>query len=425
MSIISWPFAPVVGRRSRASWVLGLAIAAGPAVAAAQEPSPAEGTLGDSAAGPGGTFAGPGNLLSGLRDRGIHPKLGSITDGSGATPGLVLWRPDLGGSGVDLFLSAGRSFREYGLVELRVGRVPHRAGEPPSRRERLEDGSPLAEPRDGRRLFYYADVRYRDLPVERFFGLGSGSRLADGTSYSLRDASYDVVTGWRFGGRVAASVRAGLVRTDLGYSDDAALPPVGNHFSTALAPGLSGGTDFLRVAPELVLDGRDDPTAPRRGSFLSVGAARWSARGRQRHSFTRLGVDARRYQPLGSPRHVLAFRATASWSLAGGGGEVPFYLQDTLGGSRSLRGYPTFRFRGERLLAASGEYRFQVTRALEAAAFYDGGHVSAAADAMDSGFVSGYGLGLRVRVPGGPLVRVDVGRGAEGSRVHLNVGYAF
>jgi hypothetical protein len=421
--MISTLFARIVGRRTRPCCVLCLSLAASAVPATGEEASQAEGT--PSSVVGGTALGGSGGLLAALRDNGIHPKLGSISDGSGATPGLVLWRPDLGGSGVDLFLSAGRSFREYGLVELRLGRVPHRAGEPPSRRERLEDGSPLAEPEDGGRLFYYADVRFRDLPVESFFGLGSGSRMADGTSYSLRDSTYDVVAGWRFSGRVAASVRAGLVRTELGYSDDASMPPVTDRFSTALAPGLSGGSDFLRVGSELVFDGRDDPTAPRSGSFLSVGASHWSARGRESHSFTRLGLDARRYQPLGSPRHVLALRATASWSLAGKGDEVPFYLQDTLGGSRSLRGYPTFRFRGERLVAGSAEYRFRLTRAVEAAAFLDGGHVSAAADAMDSGFVAGYGVGLRVKLPGAPLVRVDLGRGAEGNRVHLNVGYAF
>ena len=69
-----------------------------------------------------------------------------------------------------------------------------------------------------------------------------------------------------------------------------------------------------------------------------------------RAGFDRLTLDARRFQPLGSGRHVLAARLLTSQSFAGAGGHVPFYLQDTLGGSFMMRSYPNFRFRGDKVI---------------------------------------------------------------------------
>jgi len=50
-------------------------------------------------------------------------------------------------------------------------------------------------------------------------------------------------------------------------------------------------------------------------------------------------------------------------------------MQSTLGGSRFLRGYGSFRFRDDKLLAPGGEYRFELRPKVELALIYEAGKV--------------------------------------------------
>ena len=64
-----------------------------------------------------------------------------------------------------------------------------------------------------------------------------------------------------------------------------------------------------------------------------------------RFSFERWEVDVRQYVSFLRGRRVLAFRGLASFSDPRRGHTVPFYLQQWLGGSHSLRGFRDFRLR--------------------------------------------------------------------------------
>ena len=50
-------------------------------------------------------------------------------------------------------------------------------------------------------------------------------------------------------------------------------------------------------------------------------------------------------------------------------------MQSTLGGSAFLRGYSSVRFRGDKLLALEGEYRFELHPKVELALIYEAGKV--------------------------------------------------
>ena len=105
---------------------------------------------------------------------------------------------------------------------------------------------------------------------------------------------------------------------------------------------------------------------------------------------------------------------------------MPFFLERSLGGSRTLRGFDSFRFRGPRLATVSVEYRCEVMGPFELAAFYDAGKVwGGPVDTGTRGIASSYGMGLRIKSKDDVLVRMDVARGAEGTRAHLSFGYSF
>jgi outer membrane protein assembly factor BamA len=215
-----------------------------------------------------------------------------------------------------------------------------------------------------------------------------------------------------------ASVRAGWLEThatlDGGLEDAPAF---------LAGPALSGQErSFQATTFSLAYDHRDRPGDPRRGTFVEASLSRYDGRGGIASDFNRFTLDARQYVPLGSDRHVFALRGF----VQAVNGDAPLYLQHALGGSRTLRSYPQFRFRGPRLASLSAEYRFQVKGPVELAAFYDGGRVWGGAPEMGTpGFVSSYGTGLRIKSGDDVLVRIDAARGSEGTRLNFSFGYSF
>ncbi len=101
---------------------------------------------------------------------------------------------------------------------------------------------------------------------------------------------------------------------------------------------------------------------------------------------------------LGSPQRVLAVRALAFADQPASGARVPFYLQEALGGGHTLRGFRTFRFRGEKVLLLQAEYRWEAWPALEFALFVDAGRAFGPdEDFAVSGLETDYGIGVRLK----------------------------
>jgi outer membrane protein assembly factor BamA len=103
---------------------------------------------------------------------------------------------------------------------------------------------------------------------------------------------------------------------------------------------------------------------------------RYADRDLDQFSFNRWDVDLRQFIPFVHDTHTLALRAWVSSSDPSDGDSVPFYLQPTLGGSRSLRGFSTFRFRDRSALLLQAEYRWRINEFVTGALFYDTGAVA-------------------------------------------------
>jgi outer membrane protein assembly factor BamA len=123
---------------------------------------------------------------------------------------------------------------------------------------------------------------------------------------------------------------------------------------------------------------------------------------------------------------VVALRAVATMDRPRAGAQVPFFLQQTLGGSHTLRGYHSFRFRDERLLLLQAEYRWEANPALELALFVDAGRASShdAGWSLDDMHTS-WGAGLRVKTFDAVRFRFDVARSPETTRFLVRLGPSF
>jgi hypothetical protein len=362
------------------------------------------------------------HLFDRLNDQGVFPQLKSFADNTGAAPGVVYWKPRLGDTGLSFYASYAHSFRGDGLREVRFGKIPHNGRRPP-RRGDYEVLAPSEMGENG--AFYYVTLRQRDLASSELFVPSTSGVGGSAIQYRNTENLYDAVVGYRFSPHFSAALRTGLLKNDVGPGDTPLPDFVDDRMLATSTTGLSTQPDYFRTAAVLAYDDRDMPRNTHEGNFVSLTLARYADRAQGAFSFNRVTLDARRFQPLGSRRHVLAVRLLTSQSFTGAGAHVPFYLQDTLGGSFTMRSYPSFRFRGDKVLTLSTEYRFELTPRYELAAFYDAGKAWDNAGFSMQGLKGSYGVGFRWKTRDSVLFRLDVGHGSEGSQVLLKLGYSF
>jgi len=366
--------------------------------------------------------------LAGWNVAGFYPRVQSIAVGSRTAVGLRLWQPDIGGSRLDLHASAFYSSAGYQYYDVQFGRVPHDGAALPLR---ATDGTDLYEigARSGdwsRELTIYGSLQYRRYTELEYFGSGPDSNADDHSAFLAEGPLAELVAGYQFSPSLALRVRAGIFQPEVGPGEDALLPPVGNLFDDVAAPGLESQPDFVTAGARLVLDLRDVPGAPHAGAFVSLHYARFDGREDDAYDFDRLSFDARGYVPLGARQRVLALRAYGNFDRASGDARVPFYLQQSLGGTQSLRGFQHFRFRGDELVLFQAEYRWEASPAVELAAFVDAGAVAATGGSVNlDDLETDWGLGLRLKNWRTVFLRFEVARSDEATRFVFNTNAVF
>ena len=142
------------------------------------------------------------------------------------------------------------------------------------------------------------------------------------------------------------------------------------------------------------------------------------------YDFYKFTTEGRFYKGL-SNGHVLALRVMAGYIS----GETSYNQLFNLGGSNNLRGYEDDQFKGEKMYAATLEYRIPVASKVEAVLFTD---VGSTWD-IDEGRIPWYtdddsinwsvGVGLRLQTPIGPI-RLDYGHG-DRNKFHFSFGAQF
>jgi len=363
-----------------------------------------------------------------LNYKGFYPRIRSLASGSRLAPVLRFWQPDIKGSSLSVHASAAYSPTGYELYDFQAGRLPHGAGLPPPS-TKGDDVYELGQLKESRRggLILYSSLRYRHQPRDAFFGLGQDSQPSDRTSFLYQDASYELVTGWQLTRRFVATARLGYVQVFTTDGEDDDFPPIGAVFDDKSAPGLAQPQpDFYKLSGLLLWDARDRPFNPHRGGMVGLAFTRFDDKDGSLFAFHRLAADLRGYVSLGSPQRVLAARLLLLRDEADAGSRVPFYLQEALSNSHTLRGYPTFRFRGEKGLSLQVEYRWEAAPALELAAFVDAGRVfRPEQDFSLDGLRASGGFGLRFKTQDDLLMRLDVAWGNEGGRAYVRFGPSF
>ena len=328
------------------------------------------------------TYIEDRSLLLTARD-GVHPKLGSLTTGSGFALGIGFRDRAVFRRHGTFEAWTAASFKKYWAVEARAS-FPRLAG-----------GRLMAE----------GIASLREYPREAFFGLGPDSRREDHSEFSLRTPEVAA----RAGVRLAPALTAG---GGIGV----------------LSPRTADGTtDFIRSSGFVEVDYRQ-PLNARRGGWYRFDVSQFSDRNRGTWSFRRTDADVRQFFGFLADRRVVALRGLVSTSEASEGSiGVPFYLMPTLGGNDTLRGFRNYRFRGPHALLLQAEYRWELWSGLDAAIFYDAGKVTMRrADLNLKRLQDDYGFGFRFNTNTGVIMRVDAAFGSpDGRHLHIVFGGVF
>lgn len=193
-----------------------------------------------------------------------------------------------------------------------------------------------------------------------------------------------------------------------------------------------GEDDLLLLQLGAQRDRRNNPLQPTNGSYLRFGVDQSVPIGTGNILLTRLRGSYSQYFPvnfirLGKGPQTLAFNLQGGTIL----GDLPPYEAFTLGGSNSVRGYEEGALSsGRSYVQASVEYRFPVFSVVSGALFFDvgsdlGTSTEAARLLEKNGTGYGYGLGVRVQSPLGPI-RIDYGINDDGdSRINFGIGERF
>ena len=265
-------------------------------------------------------------------------------------------------------------------------------------------------------------AEYRDFTELNYFGLGTSSSVDDRAFYRIEDRTVgaDLTLDTRF---FDAGATVGLWN---GRIDSASrAPSLEDVFDPTSTPGFGTQPEFLRYGGHATVALLDDGFPPV-GLTLRIDAERYDDRETGAFDFTRVVADVQAQIPLGYRSRILAFRFRTSHASADAGAEVPFYLMETIGGAKSIRGFREYRFRDARNILLNLEYRWEIWTYMDLAIFADAGKVFS--DADEFGFDdlhAGYGFGIRTHSPNNTVFRIDLSRSVEGFRLHVGGGPTF
>jgi len=366
------------------------------------------------------------NSVEDINFWGFHPRLDWIARGSGVAPGVRYWKPEVLGP-IDVMGAAFYSWRRYQHYDFQVGLIPNQGKRIPSRGFETENVEQLGDINRGKfsRFKLYASARYRDRTDESYYGSGPDTISDDRARYRIKDTLFEAVVGYQLTQRIGFTYKAGLLNQSFarGRSD----PPLELPPGEGGIPGMENPPNYFRSHLSFLFDFRDDPGVPHSGFMVSFGWEKLDNVNTQNlYNFNRFGIDARGYLPLGSRQQVLALRAVGVDSDPAPGNQIPFFLQPSLGGGESLRGFDAFRFQGDKMLLLQGEYRWEASRRVELAFFGDTGTVEDKGTRLSiNKMKSDAGFGIRFKSSRTTMFRLDIARSNEGFYFQFRFNPAF
>jgi hypothetical protein len=183
------------------------------------------------------------------------------------------------------------------------------------------------------------------------------------------------------------------------------------------------GYEAKGIGPVLILDKRDNPLNPAKGSYVEASFMDFKSVIKNENSFNTTTLDARKYTTIFKK---LVWNGNIYLSL--NKGQVPFRMMPSIGGARFLRGYYNGRFRDNNMLIIQQEFRVRIYKAIGLAIFNGIGKVAKTTSELTTNQMHyNYGIGLRLRLnkKENTNLRIDYGRTKDSQGIYVVYAEAF
>jgi len=276
---------------------------------------------------------------------------------------------------------------------------------------------------------YARNKQMEDLP---FYGLGPDTTVHNAVHFSERDS--------RFGGLVTSPLTtwlsaAGTFETlwpNVANVDSTKVTSIGQVYTEQTAPGLLAQPAFLHF--EAFVRAHFSLASNHVGVDYRFRYGYFHDTDTGHYSFRRFVADfGHSIYPESENGHrrldsVLSVRFRISMADASAANAVPFYLQETIGGSDidnqpTVRSFRDLRFRGPNSFLVQTEYDRRIIGPVGLLVFYDAGKVTLArSDLNFANLHQGFGGGLSFFLAGKVVFRAYVGLGGgEGAHPYFGV----
>ncbi|MBI2619292.1 MAG: BamA/TamA family outer membrane protein [Ignavibacteriales bacterium] len=263
-----------------------------------------------------------------------------------------------------------------------------------------------------------AIIDYDKYLKNNFFGIGNRSAESAGEVYTKEPLEVQVVGSRGFSRRLVGQI--GLkFRTVRNLNYDAS-----GLFANSLPSINHGRSQGMTLFSSFRYDSRNSFINPSRGNVIQVEVEAGDQDILSDYSVRRFSASVQTFHVLLYPRTV--FAAQLNGQIIDGT-NLPIHALASLGGNRTLRGYPQDRFLDKSVIMANMEIRFPLFWRFGGVAFFDAGKladVPARLEPFERGWKTNTGIGLRFLMDTF-VARADVGMSREGTGFYLNFGQAF
>ncbi|MBI4052224.1 MAG: BamA/TamA family outer membrane protein [Elusimicrobia bacterium] len=278
-------------------------------------------------------------------------------------------------------------------------------------------------------LDIHARFHYDRDGSKRFFGFGPHSEETQESNYTLDSFTYLVDFGFPVIPDTAWKIRLGhqLTASKISNGPVTALSDIGTMFPEFITSKRQK-TVLYRLG--FGYDTRDHKTTTKQGMFWDTYAEAARRPLGSDTNFHRYGTDFRWFIPQ-NHFWTAALRFQFQHAL---GGEIPFYLQSSLGGKYTFRGYGEGRFIDRGMMVAGLEERckiweYPIAGVMAEASldpFYQAGLVYPTALKMQMKYIRQV-IGIALRMIARPQVvgSLDFGIGDEGLSIFMDINYSY
>lgn len=267
---------------------------------------------------------------------------------------------------------------------------------------------------------------HRDYSQVSFYGSGADSRKSGRSAYRLEDTSLELRPGLQPVRHLQLGVIGGWYFANVGPGDTSTYISADQQYTPAAAPGIDRQGGFLKSGVFAVYDRRRGIPETVSGFRYEAEWSRMSDLDFGAYSYGRLDIDVQHYFSFFNDRRTIELHGHTALTDTRPNQAVPFYLQPSLGGPDSLRGFHAFRFTGPNAMWMNGEYRWQTSTALDVIFFADAGKVFDRWEQLNVHHLEGSGgFGFQFKTQTSLAFRLDTAFSREGVQVWLRFRNAF